>query len=100
MPNIDGITSETSTKLQVRINQIDYVLKPPGQLDNASLPKVPVLRVFGSSSTGQNACVHIHQVYPYLFIQYFEDLAPRSGRVQYRHMLCHANYFHSKAIYF
>uniref|UniRef100_A0A8H7YAJ4 DNA polymerase n=1 Tax=Psilocybe cubensis TaxID=181762 RepID=A0A8H7YAJ4_PSICU len=64
-------------KLQVRINQIDYAVITPGQLDNSTLPKVPVLRIFGSSSTGQSACVHVHQVYPYIFIQYLDDLSPQ-----------------------
>ncbi|KAF9481424.1 hypothetical protein BDN70DRAFT_831218 [Pholiota conissans] len=64
-------------KLQVHIYQIDHVLVPPGQLDNSPLPRVPVLRIFGSSSTGQSACVHVHQVYPYFYVQYTGKLEPR-----------------------
>ncbi|KAF9056176.1 hypothetical protein BJ165DRAFT_1522121 [Panaeolus papilionaceus] len=57
--------------LSVSINQIDYALSPPGDLDNSSLPKVPVLRIFGTcSTTKQRACLHIHQVYPYFFVEY------------------------------
>ncbi|PPQ64420.1 hypothetical protein CVT26_002127 [Gymnopilus dilepis] len=69
-------SGKTPPQLQVRINQIDYVLATPGDLDNASLPRVPVLRIFGSSSAGKTACVHIHQVYPYLFVQYLGKLDP------------------------
>lgn len=79
----DGSISQDSSlkpgRLRVRLNQIDYTLIPPGDLDNSNLPRVPVLRIFGSSSTGQTACVHIHQVYPYLYIEYFGVLSPRDG---------------------
>ncbi|KAF8909030.1 hypothetical protein CPB84DRAFT_1813269 [Gymnopilus junonius] len=69
-------TAKSSAQLQVRISQIDYTLVPPGHLDNSSLPNVPVLRIFGSSSVGKTACVHVHQVYPYLFVQYLGKLDP------------------------
>ncbi|KAJ3512433.1 hypothetical protein NLJ89_g3521 [Agrocybe chaxingu] len=64
-------------RLQVRINQIDYTLVPPGALDNSSLPRVPVIRIYGSSSIGKTSCVHVHQVYPYVFVEYFGKLSPR-----------------------
>ena len=70
----------SSGKLRVRINQIDYSLIPPGNLDKSNLPRVPVIRIFGSSSTGQKACVHVHQVYPYLFVDYSGPLTPRHGK--------------------
>ncbi|PPQ64274.1 hypothetical protein CVT24_008412 [Panaeolus cyanescens] len=56
--------------LKVSINQIDYTLTPPGDLDNSTLPRVPILRIYGTSSTNQATCLHIHQVYPYFFIKY------------------------------
>lgn len=65
--------------LQVQINHIDYVLAASGPLDNSNLPNVPVLRIFGSSSLNKKTCVHIHQVYPYFFIEYLGDLAPKHG---------------------
>ncbi|KAF8973932.1 hypothetical protein BDZ97DRAFT_1647924 [Flammula alnicola] len=80
MPEVDVTPPQIpqkSARLQVRINQIDYVLAPPGDLDNSSLPRVPVLRIFGSSSTGQAACVHVHQVYPYFLVEYSGKLSPR-----------------------
>lgn len=67
--------------LQVRINSIDYTLVPPGDLDKSSLPRVPVIRIYGPSSTGQIACVHVHQVYPYLFVEYSGNLNPGHGRL-------------------
>ncbi|KAJ7225506.1 hypothetical protein GGX14DRAFT_639250 [Mycena pura] len=56
--------------LQVQINQIDHYMAQPGQLDNSDLPKVPVIRIYGPSSTGKKCCVHVHQVYPYFFVEY------------------------------
>ncbi|CAA7265792.1 unnamed protein product [Cyclocybe aegerita] len=70
-PNIPG------PRLQVRINQIDYALVPPGALDNSSLPHVPVIRIYGPSSIGKTSCVHVHQVYPYVFVEYFGKLSPQ-----------------------
>ncbi|KAI0405599.1 DNA polymerase family B [Xylaria palmicola] len=39
-------------------------------------PKVPVIRVFGSTETGQKVCAHIHGAFPYLFIEYRGSLNP------------------------
>lgn len=65
--------------LRVRINQIDYTVEPPGPLDNTTLPKVPVLRIYGESSVGKKTCLHVHQVYPYFFIEYAGKMDPNSG---------------------
>ncbi|KAF8168090.1 hypothetical protein B0H34DRAFT_786325 [Crassisporium funariophilum] len=73
---LQTLNPQNQARLQVRINQIDYTLAPPGDLDNSSLPRVPVLRIYGSSSTGQAACVHIHQAYPYFFVDYKGKLNP------------------------
>lgn len=72
--------SSQEPTLRVQINQIDHILVPPGPLDNSSLPLVPVLRIYGASSTAQNACVHIHQVYPYFFVEYNGKINPDSGQ--------------------
>ncbi len=66
--------------LRVRINQIDHVLEQPGPLDNSTLPKVPVIRVYGQSSLGKKCCLHIHQVYPYFYVEYKGDLNGRKGK--------------------
>ncbi|KAF8629703.1 hypothetical protein AX15_003320 [Amanita polypyramis BW_CC] len=63
-------------QLHVQINQIDYTLEPPGQLDNVDLPRVPIIRIYGASSFGEIACVHIHQVYPYFYVDYLGRLDP------------------------
>ncbi|THV04942.1 hypothetical protein K435DRAFT_961659 [Dendrothele bispora CBS 962.96] len=66
-----------SPSLQVQINQVDYYLTSPGPLDKSSLPLVPVIRVYGPSSAGPRVCLHVHQVYPYLFVEYLGELKPR-----------------------
>ncbi|KAF7784324.1 hypothetical protein Agabi119p4_489 [Agaricus bisporus var. burnettii] len=58
----------------VQIYQIDYVLSPPGPLDRSHYPRVPILRIFGQSSVGLRTCLHVHQVYPYCYIEYQGDL--------------------------
>jgi hypothetical protein len=69
--------------LRVQINQIDYTLAQPGPFDNSALPKVPIIRVYGPTSLGKKACVHIHQVYPYFFVEYAERMDPESGECLY-----------------
>jgi DNA polymerase zeta len=68
--------------LKVQINQIDYTLAPPGSLDYSTLPRVPVIRIYGPSSFGTKTCVHVHQVYPYFFVEYPGAVDPDSG-IQY-----------------
>lgn len=42
-------------------------------------PKVSVVRIFGSTETGQKVCVHIHGAFPYLYIEYPGSLDPDEG---------------------
>lgn len=72
--------SEPDTEISVRVNNIDYVVASPGPMDDPEeLTRVPVLRIYGTSSTGAKACVHVHQVYPYFYIEYAGSLDPDSG---------------------
>lgn len=75
--------STLPSTLHVRINHIDHVLAAPGPLDNSTLPRVPIIRVYGESSTGKKACVHIHQVYPYFYVEYAGRMNPDSGEYSY-----------------
>ncbi|KIO08270.1 hypothetical protein M404DRAFT_22870 [Pisolithus tinctorius Marx 270] len=68
----------SGSTFSAHINQIDYTICPPGPLDNSALPRVPVIRIYGTSSAGEKACVHIHQVYPYFFIEYTKEMTPEN----------------------
>ncbi|KAI1818547.1 DNA polymerase family B [Poronia punctata] len=66
---------------RVRLNCIDHYQAIPTKYDPvlrndvkpsqlSKEPKVPVIRVFGSTETGQKVCAHVHGAFPYLFIEY------------------------------
>ncbi|OQE38287.1 hypothetical protein PENCOP_c008G04219 [Penicillium coprophilum] len=71
---------------RVRLNCIDHYqataseLDPPlpfrdGVSEKDFKPKVPVIRIFGATETGQRVCVHVHGAFPYLYIEYNGSLA-------------------------
>ncbi|ERS98303.1 hypothetical protein HMPREF1624_05087 [Sporothrix schenckii ATCC 58251] len=95
---------------QVRIHCIDYCLAAPSKADfaasrapiarnNSSTAKdgknggndadqatdkevrVPVIRVFGATASGQIACAHIHGVFPYVFVPYDSFRFEESDRI-------------------
>ncbi|GJE86113.1 DNA polymerase zeta catalytic subunit [Phanerochaete sordida] len=68
--------NDQEPNLRIRVNQIDYIVEPAGPLDNTALPRVPVLRIYGESSAGKKACLHVHQVYPYFFVEYDGQVNP------------------------
>jgi DNA polymerase zeta len=66
---------------RVRLNCIDHYQAAPSEFDPAipyvhetpegrSRLKVPVIRVFGATETGQKVCAHIHGAFPYLYVEY------------------------------
>lgn len=65
--------------LKVRITNIDWSLVRAGTLDNTRFTRCPVIRIFGMSSTGDKACIHIHQVYPYFYVPYDGSMVPEDG---------------------
>lgn len=76
---------------KVRLNCIDSYQATPTRYDPqlrndvrpeqlAKEPKVPVVRVFGSTQTGQKVCAHIHGAFPYMYIEYTGSLAPEEGK--------------------
>ncbi len=65
--------SSSSASLQpfaLRLVSIDYYLAKPAPkvdvsyapLEGTSIEQVPVVRIFGSTPSGQKACVHLHKV--------------------------------------
>lgn len=71
--------TSSSPVLRVRVNHIDHILVEPGPLDNSGQHLAPIIRVYGMSSIGKKTCVHIHQVYPYFYIEYTGNVDPESG---------------------
>ncbi|KAK9244467.1 hypothetical protein V1506DRAFT_318573 [Lipomyces tetrasporus] len=55
---------------QVVPSSYDRKISPLGESEEFEFYKVPIIRVFGNSDTGQKVCAHIHGVFPYLFIEY------------------------------
>ncbi|KAK1983378.1 DNA polymerase family B [Colletotrichum cereale] len=81
---------------RVRLNCIDHYQATPTHYDPQLRndvgpaqakrgPKVPVVRVFGSTETGQKVCAHIHGAFPYLYVEYQGSLEPEEvGAYIYR----------------
>lgn len=63
---------------RLRLNHIDWYHALPTSLDpdfppprgQKLSPKIPIIRVFGTTETGQKICAHIHQAFPYIYIEY------------------------------
>jgi len=74
-----------------RLNNIDNFVSPPSDLDypiilSKPIPpgkkveaSLPILRVFGSTETGQKICAYIHGVFPYMYVEYTGSLIPDDG---------------------
>ncbi|KUI57071.1 DNA polymerase zeta catalytic subunit [Cytospora mali] len=87
---------DVTFSFKVRLNCIDFYQSAPTKYDPqlrndvrpsqlSKEPKVPVIRVFGSTQTGQKVCAHIHGAFPYLYIEYTGSLAPEEvGAYIYR----------------
>ncbi|KAL6713544.1 DNA polymerase zeta [Lecanora helva] len=71
---------------RVRLNCVDHYQAEPTEFDpkipnkygnneSKATPRVPVIRVFGATETGQKVCAHIHGAFPYLYIMYNENMA-------------------------
>lgn len=48
----------------------DCTLKTPYNISEKPLDKVPVVRIFGITRSKQRVCLHIHQVWPYIYVRY------------------------------
>ena len=56
-----------------------YLAKPVPDLDvcysgfkQAVTKRVPVVRIFGATAKGQKTCLHIHQLFPYIYVRISE----------------------------
>ena len=83
-------TADQMDVFRVRLNCIDHYQAVPTRYDPwlrrdsphaepSRQPKVPVIRVFGSTETGQKVCAHMHGAFPYLYIEYRGPLDKPTG---------------------
>ncbi|KAJ2335108.1 DNA polymerase zeta, partial [Coemansia sp. RSA 2681] len=71
---------EQQAVLEVQIVSIDYYMAPltpadcalrtPYNVFEKPLKQVPVVRIFGVTRSEQKICLHVHQVWPYLYVPY------------------------------
>uniref|UniRef100_A0A672YWW1 DNA polymerase zeta catalytic subunit n=1 Tax=Sphaeramia orbicularis TaxID=375764 RepID=A0A672YWW1_9TELE len=62
----------------VRIVTADYYLASPikdldvcySEFRESDVKKVPVVRIFGATPAGQKTCLHLHSVFPYIYVPY------------------------------
>ena len=75
---------------RIRLNCLDHYQGDPSEFDpplaiahsseasrHYAKPKVPVIRAFGATETGQKVCAHIHGAFPYLYVEYKGGLESR-----------------------
>lgn len=71
----------------IRIVSVDhYMHKPEPRFDTcysefrgSNVKQVPVIRLFGSTADGTHSCVHIHGVFPYLYVPFDGNSADRAA---------------------
>jgi hypothetical protein len=89
IPPREEIGPVRTNVFKVQLNNVDYYQTPPGELDRHSYndngnlrlyTQVPVLRVFGKTENGANVLMHVHGVYPYLYVEYSGSLVPNDGK--------------------
>lgn len=75
--------------LRVQLDNVDSYQTAPTALDirhatiggkKYTFPQVPVIRVFGATLDGMKALLHIHGVFPYLYIMYNGPVDNSSGK--------------------
>ena len=76
-------------KFSMRIVDADvYQAKPIKGIDTffsefrqSEIHRVPIVRIFGSTASGQKACLHLHQTFPYIYVQIPErDESPKFAK--------------------
>lgn len=68
-------SSHIPAYLSLQLNNLDTYQAPPSSLDTIStVPLVPIIRVFGTTTSGLTATVHIHGIFPYFYIEFNEKL--------------------------
>ena len=79
--------------ISVRLVVADhYMAAPVPGLDplvspftGAAIKRLPVIRVFGSTVSGQRACLHLHGIFPYIYVP-----MPENEKVAFKELNCQA----------
>ncbi|CAM6089940.1 unnamed protein product [Calypogeia fissa] len=66
----------------LRIVHLDYYMAAPipgmdecySHFQGRGVNEVPVVRIFGSTTSGQKTCLHLHKAFPYFYVSYDDDL--------------------------
>ncbi|KAL2641863.1 hypothetical protein R1flu_009450 [Riccia fluitans] len=66
----------------LRIVNLDYYMAPPipgmdvcySEFQGRGVREVPVVRIFGSTTSGQKTCLHLHKAFPYFYVPYDSEL--------------------------
>ncbi|KAL5983883.1 DNA polymerase zeta [Asimina triloba] len=76
------------SSFSMRIVSIDYYMSPPipdldicySSFHGGDIGEVPVIRIYGSTLSGQKTCLHVHRVLPYLYVPCSDVLrTPQEG---------------------
>lgn len=71
----DTNTAVFNDVFDIRIVHADfYMSKPERHFDDISQlthkgTKIPIIRLFGVTPSGQKGCVHVHDCYPYFYVE-------------------------------
>ena len=72
---VDGYV-DSDVLLRCRVVDVDHYMTPPiphldythSLISGKPVSRVPVIRVFGTTPSGQKVCVHVHRVLPLLYV--------------------------------
>ncbi|KDD76256.1 hypothetical protein H632_c296p0, partial [Helicosporidium sp. ATCC 50920] len=86
LPHHTPLSHPEASEFRMRLAFIDHYLATPlpgidatwSSLHGSPCRKVPVIRIFGAIPSGHTACIHVHQVFPYFYVPYYDDL-PRDA---------------------
>ncbi|XP_058083823.1 DNA polymerase zeta catalytic subunit isoform X2 [Magnolia sinica] len=82
----------------VRIVSIDYYMSPPipdldicySTFQGGDVAEIPVIRIYGSTLSGQKTCLHVHRALPYLYVPCSDVLQTPQEGYAYTQLVSHA----------
>ncbi|GAM22637.1 hypothetical protein SAMD00019534_058120 [Acytostelium subglobosum LB1] len=68
-------TLELAMMMMTTKLKINHINNKEEQQHTLVVQNVPIVRVFGSTPAGQKTCLHIHNLFPYFFVEYSDQLS-------------------------